>query len=63
MEIILIILTGAILGAFFIGFFFLGYYLGSKKSKENQEGLVVTDNNKEYVKDMALWRQFNGFNG
>ncbi len=63
MEIILIILTGAILGAFFIGFFFLGYYLGSKKSKENQDGLVVTDNNKEYVKDMALWRQFNGFNG
>ena len=63
MEIILIIITGAILGAFFIGFFFLGYYLGSKKSKENQDGLVVTDNNKEYVKDMALWRQFNGFNG
>lgn len=63
MEIILIILTGAILGAFFIGFFFLGYYLGSKKSKENQDGLVVTENNKEYVKDMALWRQFNGFNG
>ena len=63
MEIILIILTGAILGAFFIGFFFLGYYLGSKKSKENQDGLIVTENNKEYVKDMALWRQFNGFNG
>ena len=63
MEIILIILTGAILGAFFIGFFFLCYYLDSKKSKENQDGLVVTDNNKEYVKDMALWRQFNGFNG
>ena len=63
MEIILIILTGTILGAFFIVFFFLGYYLGSKKSKENQDGLVVTDNNKEYVKDMALWRQFNGFNG
>ena len=63
MEIILIILTGTILGAFFIGFFFLGYYLGSKKSKENQDGLVVTENNKEYVKDMALWRQFNGING
>ena len=63
MEIILIILTGTILGAFFIGFFFLGYYLGSKNTKENQAGLVVTDNNKEYVKDMALWRQFNGFNG
>ena len=63
MEIILIILTGAILGSFFIGFFFLGYYLGSKNTKENQDGLVVTENNKEYVKDMALWRQFNGFNG
>lgn len=63
MEIILIILTGTILGAFFIGFFFLGYYLGSKNTKENQDGLVVTDNNKEYVIDMALWRQFNGFNG
>lgn len=63
MEIILIILTGTILGAFFIGFFFLGYYLGSKNTKEKQDGLVVTDNNKEYVKDMALWRQFNGFNG
>ena len=35
MEIILIILTGTILGAFFIGFFFLGYYLGSKNTKEN----------------------------
>ena len=63
MEIALIVLTSAVLGAFFVGFFFLGYYLGSKKSKENQDGLVVTDNNKEYVKDMALWRQFNGFNG
>ena len=63
MEIILIILTGTILGAFFIGFFFLGYYLGSKNTKENQDGLVVTENNKDFVKDMALWRQFNGFNG
>ena len=63
MEIILIILTGTILSAFFVGFFFLGYYLGSKNTKEKQDGLVVTDNNKEYVKDMALWRQFNGFNG
>ena len=48
--------------AFFIGFFFLGYYLGSKNTEKNKDGLKVTENNKDFVKDMALWRSFNGFN-
>ena len=63
MEIALIVLTSAVLGAFFVVFFFLGYYLGSKNTEKSKDGLKVTENNKEYVKDMALWRQFNGFNG
>lgn len=62
MEIALIVLTSAVLGAFFVGFFFLGYYLGSKNTEKSKDGLKVTENNKDFVKDMALWRSFNGFN-
>ena len=62
MEIALIVLTSAVLGVFFVGFFFLGYYLGSKNTEKSKDGLKVTENNKEFVKYMALWRSFNGFN-
>lgn len=62
MEIALIVLTSAVLGAFFVGFFFLGYYFGSKNTEKNKDSLKVTENNKDFVKDMALWRSFNGFN-
>ena len=62
MEIALIVLTSAVLGAFFVGFFFLGYYLGSKNTEKNKDGLKVTENNKDFVKDMALLESFNGFN-
>lgn len=60
MEIILIILTSAIISTFFIAFFSLGYYFGQKKNRE--DGLSVTDHNKDAIKSMALWRQFNGHN-
>lgn len=58
MEIILIFLTGTLMGAFNLGFFFLGYYLRGKKADD--EGVAVTDRNGDFIKDMARWRAFNG---
>ena len=58
MEIILIFLTGTLMGAFNFGFFCLGYYLKGKKN--NDEGVAVTDRNSDFIKDMAKWRAFNG---
>ena len=58
MEIILILLTSAIMGALFMGFFMLGYYVRGKKTSE--DGLTLTENNKEYVEEMMRWRNYGG---
>ena len=58
MEIILIVLTSAIISAFFIGFFLLGYYVRDKKP--NNEGVTVTEQNKEFIEEMMRWRNYGG---
>ena len=62
MEIVLIILTSAIIGAFFVGFFFLGYFFGRNNTENSKDGLKITEKNKDFITDMALWRSFNGNN-
>lgn len=58
MEIILIILTGILMGAFNLGFFILGYYVRGKKT--NEEGVTVTNENREFIEEMMKWRNYNG---
>lgn len=58
MEIILIILTSAILGTLFVGSFMFGYEKGKQEKKEDE--LVLTEENKELIKEMAEWRNFLG---
>lgn len=57
-ELILILLVGTLMGAFFMGFFLLGYYVRGKKA--NEEGVTVTHNNMDFIESMAKWRQFDG---
>lgn len=57
MEIILIVLTGVLMGAFNVAFFYLGYLRG-KETKE--EGIVATKENSEFIDEMMKWRMFNG---
>lgn len=56
MNLILIILTGTLMGAFNFAFFCLGYYVRSKKPSE--DGVTVTKANKDFIKEMMQWRNF-----
>ena len=58
MELILIVLCGILMGAFNFGFFILGYYIRGKRPSE--EGVTVTDENKEFITEMMKWRNYNG---
>ena len=57
MEIILIILAGILMGAFNFGFFLLGYYVRSKKKEE--DAVVVTEENRDFIEEMMKWRNYN----
>ena len=46
------------MGAFNLGFFMLGYYIRGKKPLE--EGVTVTNSNKEFIEEMMKWRNYNG---
>lgn len=58
MNLILIVLCGILMGAFNFGFFILGYYVHSKKQPEN--GVVATNENKDFIEEMMKWRNYNG---
>lgn len=58
MEIILILLTSTLMGAFNFAFFCLGYYVRSKK--QNDEGVKVTKENAEFIAEMMNWRSYGG---
>ena len=58
MEIILILLTGTLMGAFNFGFFCLGYYVRGKK--QNEEAVKITKENAELVAEMMNWRAYGG---
>lgn len=55
MELILLFLTATLMGGLFIGFFCLGYWVRSKKP---DEGMELTKDNKEFVKEMLEWRNY-----
>jgi len=57
MNLILIVLTGVLMGAFNFGFFCLGYYVRSKKP---EEGMKLTKENADFVKEMMNWRMYGG---
>ena len=46
------------MGAFNLGFFILGYYVRGKKT--NEEGVTVTNENREFIEEMMKWRNYNG---
>lgn len=58
MQVILIVLTGILMGAFNFGFFMLGYYVRGKKPSE--DGVTVTNENREFIEEMMKWRNYNG---
>ena len=58
MNLILIILTGVLMGAFNFAFFAIGYYLGTKRTK--QEGIEATKENAEFINEMMKWRMYGG---
>lgn len=58
MELILIVLCSILMGAFNLGFFMFGYYIRGKKPTD--EGVTVTDSNKEFITEMMKWRNYNG---
>lgn len=58
MNIILIFLTGILMGAFNVGFFILGYYLRGQKQEDN--AVKVTEENKEAIKELMNWINYGG---
>ena len=58
MNLILIVLTGVLMGAFNVGFFMLGYYVRGKKQTE--DGIVATEKNREFIEEMMRWRNYGG---
>lgn len=58
MNIILIILTGTLMGAFNFAFFCLGYWYRDKHPTE--DGITVTKENREFIEEMMRWRNYGG---
>lgn len=57
MNLILIVLTGTLMGAFNFASFCLGYYVRGKK---NDEAVKVTKDNAEFIAEMMNWRSYGG---
>ena len=58
MNLILIVLTGTLMGAFNFASFCLGYYVHSKRP--NHDELKVTKENADLIKEMMEWRMYGG---
>ena len=56
MNLILIFLTGTLMGALNLGFFILGYYFRGRR----EDGITINDRNKDYLKDLMEWQQYGG---
>ena len=61
MTIVLIFLTGVLMGAINIAFFFFGYYVRDKKKDDN--ALELDEHNVEAVKSLMDWIGYNGEGG
>lgn len=62
MELILILLTGTLMGAFFLGFFLLGmrYQRMLTENTKEEEGLEVNEQNIDGVKELYKWLNYGG---
>ena len=62
MNIILIILTSTLLGAFFVGFTFFGFWLGKKyQQKENGKTAVhISEENAKAFESVMNWMGYKG---
>jgi len=58
MNLILIVLTGVLMGAFNFAFFILGYLYRDKKP--STDGVTVTKENKAFIEEMMRWRNYGG---
>ena len=55
-EIVYIFMTSAIMGAFNLAFFLYGVHVGKKKSQE--DGVTVTKENQDFIKQLMEWRNY-----
>ena len=60
MELTLILLTGTLTGAFLVASFYLGMRYEQSRPKPENDSLVVTDRNKEAVREMMEWMNYGG---
>ncbi len=56
MNLILIFLTGTLMGAFNLAFYLYGVHVGKKKSQE--DGVTVTKENQDFIKQLMEWRNY-----
>ncbi len=56
MNLILIFLTGALMGAFNLTFYLYGVHVGERKSPD--DAITVTKQNQEFIKQLMEWRNY-----
>lgn len=56
MNLILIFLTGTLMGAFNLAFYLYGVHVGKRNSPE--DAVTVTKENKEFIKQLMEWRNY-----
>lgn len=56
MNLILIFLTGTLMGAFNLAFYLYGVHVGSKSKDE--DAVTVTKENQEFIKQLMEWRNY-----
>lgn len=59
MEIVLIMLTGTLMGALLVGAFYLGVRYGENK-QTNTDAVELNDRNKEAISEMVKWLNYGG---
>jgi len=58
MEIVLIMLTGTLMGALLVGAFYLGVKHG--ETKQTTDAVELNDRNKEAISEMVKWLNYGG---
>lgn len=56
MNLILIFLTGTLMGAFNLAFYLYGVHVGERKSPD--DAITVTKQNQEFIKQLMEWRNY-----
>lgn len=56
MNLILIFLTGTLMGAFNMAFYLYGVHVGERKTPD--DAVTVTKQNQEFIKQLMEWRNY-----